>query len=297
MNLLRRRQPAGAAEAVPQIAREDLEKLRQLLPGLPGENRGSDEDDAMSESSRYFSCPGSSPGSTPRVSKCAPSATASEISAASENNEDIIPDLVTTLRSGDEAAIVAALQDLCGLMDTSFGDAASHLCGLMRSSDAVAMLVELLEPPDTPAPIRQHALVLLGNICSSDVDPAGFGHARRELRNASGFPLLLRYLDDEDYDTRCYALGAVQNTCMEPDYAAVMQERGTIVLLQELMRSGDVNLEPFARGCLINLRETILRAAAERRVSREGGGASPLPPRTASTAGKPIKLPRAIMSG
>ena len=70
------------------------------------------------------------------------------------------------------------------------------------------------------------------------------------------------------------------------------------MLLQELMRSGDVNLEPFARGCLINLRETILRAAAERRVSCEGDGApSPLPPRAASTEGKPIKLPRAIMSG
>ena len=58
-----------------------------------------------------------------------------------------------------------------------------------------------------------------------------------------------------------------------------MQQSGFVALLQEYVRSGDENIEQFATGCLINLRSTILRAAAE-----QGEGSVFVAPAAAGTA-------------
>jgi len=270
--------------SVPELIRIDtnaLDALRSLLPTLGDERSGGkSEDDSRSESSAscYYSCAGSSPGATPRASPqwgrrdlvraefpAAPCAAPDDGSLATE-----VPSLVEALAStADDGATAAALVDLVGLLDTCYGDAASGVCALMCAHGAIDRLVPLLEPSGSPA-VHHGALVLLGNLCSSDVDAVGARNARRLLRQASGFvPLLSLMLDSEDYHTRVYALGAVQNVCGEIDYVYEMQQRGAVERLQALVASGDANLEPYARGTLINMRETILRAAAERRMQRE----------------------------
>ena len=66
--------------------------------------------------------------------------------------------------------------------------------------------------------------------------------------------------------TLVYTLGAVQNTCTELEYVELMQEMGVVARLQELVRSGDAQLEQYAKGCLANMRQTILVSATKRQI-------------------------------
>jgi hypothetical protein len=246
----------------PELARVDtaaLDVLRSLLPGLGGEQDGRTDDGAsVSSASLYFSAAGDSPSPSPRAWLVG-----GEASLAHE-----LPALVESLEAGeDQESLCQSLSSLAALIDTSFGDAASAICAMMRSCDAVAKLVRLLEH-DAPT-VHQHALVLLGNLASYDVDPVGAKQARRQLREVDGFQKLLPHLDSSDHMTLVYALGAIQNTCCEIEYVYAMQQQGLIGRLQRFVASGDEHLETFARGCLANMRETILYAVSTRRKAAE----------------------------
>lgn len=247
-----------------------LQGLRDLLPSIGGRDDSFGDDRSEAESSApsiYHSAKGSSTASTPRVGlhregreepACIdePSLESLELSA-----------LIAALESDSEPNVADSLSQLASIMDTSFGEAATSLCAALRAHDVVPRLVALLASPT--AAVHQLALVLLGNLASSDVDPPGAKHTRRRLRETDGFLNILPHLDSADYMTQVYALGAVQNTCSEIEYVYAMQQLGAVARLQEFVASADVNLEPFARGCLANMRETILHAGAARRRNRE----------------------------
>lgn len=218
------------SSSVPELIRIDtsaLDALRDLLPTLGEERSGAKSDeDSRSESSAsfYYSCPGSSPGATPRASPQwgRRDLNRADFAIAPPDDGSLaieVPALVEALAgTSDDAAIAATLVDLVGLLDTCYGDAASGVCALMCAHGAIGRLVPLLEPSRSTA-VHHGALVLLGNLCSSDVDAVGARNARRLLRQAGGFMQLLSLmLGCDDYHTRVYALGAVQNVCGEIDY-------------------------------------------------------------------------------
>ena len=112
----------------------------------------------------------------------------------------------------------------------------------------------------------QHALLLLGNLASDAVDPQEAQHTKDELRQCGGFAKLLPHIDSPEYLTQVYALGTIQNCCMELAYVQLMQQQGTLGKLQALLRCGDANLEEYAKGCLANMRETIQLGLAKAEV-------------------------------
>ena len=59
-------------------------------------------------------------------------------------------------------------------------------------------------------------------------------------------------------------------------------EMGAVARLQELVRAGDQQLEQYAKGCLANMRQTILVAATKRQVEV---GAADAPSRSHARAG------------
>ena len=77
---------------------------------------------------------------------------------------------------------------------------------------------------------------------------------------------MLTKLLASDWMTLVYTLGAVQNTCTELEYVELMQEMGIVPRLQELVRSGDQQLEQYAKGCLANMRQTILVSATKKQM-------------------------------
>jgi len=86
----------------------------------------------------------------------------------------------------------------------------------------------------------------------------GCAQTKQQIKSLGGFQKIVPFLFSEDLLTVAYALGAVQNTCMDIEYVAIMQQMGAVMRLQELLRSGDARLEQFAKGCLVNLRQTVM---------------------------------------
>ena len=250
----------------PELARvgtAELNMLRSLLPGL-GDDRGHRDDDrdsvSASSASLYYSAAGSSSSASPRGP---PSPSLSRF-YVEDGLTGKIQGLVETLSSEDDP--IEALSSLASFIDMSHGEAASGICAMMRSCGAMRQLVQLLDAPSETAPaVTQHALVLIGNLASADVDPIGSKHARKQLREVGGFLKMMDHVDSSDELTVLYALGAIQNTCGEIEYVYAMQQAGLVGKLQAFVGSGDENLASFARACLANMRETILHAAAARR--------------------------------
>ena len=177
-----------------------------------------------------------------------------------------LPRILEDLRSGDDVAKEEALGDLAQIMDTSYGDDAEALCEYLRVAGGVKLVAQCLASPD-PA-IHQSALLLIGNLASEAVDPNASA-TKALLKRFRAFERMLAHLFSSDWMTLVYALGAVQNTCTEIDYVELMQEMGAVQRLQELVHAGDAQLEQYAKGCLANMRQTILVAATKRQMETQ----------------------------
>ena len=177
-----------------------------------------------------------------------------------------LPRILEDLRSGDDVAKEEALSDLAQIMDTSYGDDAEALCEYLRVAGGVKLVAQCLASPD-PA-IHQSALLLIGNLASEAVDPNASA-TKALLKRFRAFERMLAHLFSSDWMTLVYALGAVQNTCTEIDYVELMQEMGAVQRLQELVHAGDAQLEQYAKGCLANMRQTILVAATKRQMEMQ----------------------------
>jgi len=151
-------------------------------------------------------------------------------------------------------------------VDTSFGEEADWLCEFLRKSGAVHSISEIV---DSPEPHNCNmALLLIGNIASDAVDSKA-DETKAILKQTGAFGRLLPHLWTEDWMTLVYALGAVQNTCTELEYVELMQEFGCVPRLQDLLRLGDPQLKQYAKGCLANMRQTILAEATLRQLQNQ----------------------------
>jgi len=179
---------------------------------------------------------------------------------------EALPSLVDALRAGDDDEKRDALTSLAEAIDSSFGDDAAALCEFLRVAGCVSIIVRLLEHerPD----IHQPALLLVGNIASEAVDVAA-DKTKHVLKRMSAFEKLLVHLFTDDWTTLVYALGALQNTCAEVEYVELMQEYGATVRLQEIVSSGDAQLEHFAKGCLANMRQVMLVKATRKQIQQQ----------------------------
>ena len=176
----------------------------------------------------------------------------------------VLPSLASALAGGTDDERVEALGQLAQVVDTSFGDDAVQVGGYLREHGVLATLVSLLSL-DAPT-IQQTTLLILGNLASDAVD-ASSTLTKVRLKELSAFEALLPHLYSDVWLTLVYALGAVQNMCTDVEYVEVMQDTGVVARLQELAATEDPQLEKYAKGCLSNMRETILAAAAARQWS------------------------------
>ena len=144
-----------------------------------------------------------------------------------------------------------AIDQIATIVDTSFGDEASELCEYLRQQGVVRALTELLGRAEPS--LHQPALRLVGNLASEAVDPRA-ALTKAEFKELGGFEKLLPYLFAAEWVSLVYALGAMQNTCLDADYVEIMQDMGIVPRLQELVRAGDEHVSKYARGCLTNVR-------------------------------------------
>ena len=186
----------------------------------------------------------------------------SHSSMASSNGVGITL-IMDALKGGDDSQKEDALGNLAQIMDTSYGEDAEALCEYLRIAGGVALIAGLLAHAEPG--IHQTALLLIGNIASDAVDPKA-ALTKKVLKRINAFDTLLGHLYSSDWMTLVYALGAVQNTCTEFEYVERMQEMGAVGRLQELVRAGDPQLEQYAKGCLANMRQTILVSATKKHV-------------------------------
>ena len=122
-----------------------------------------------------------------------------------------------------------ALTNIAEIIDTIYDSEAVSPCRLLREQGVTAVIVELLGQQD--AAVHQPALRLIGNLASEAVDTNAM-QTKLEFRKLGGFDLLLPHLFSADWVSLVYALGAVQNTCLEADYVLAMQEKGCVARLQ-----------------------------------------------------------------
>lgn len=83
-------------------------------------------------------------------------------------------------------------------------------------------------------------------MCSEEVDPEA-QLTKAALKEFDEFNVLLSHLFFEDYVTLAYALGAVQNTCGEPEYLDQRQKADFVIRLQNLPGSDDTLVANFSR--------------------------------------------------
>ena len=178
----------------------------------------------------------------------------------------VLPRILEALKVGDNDAKDDALAELAQIMDSSYGEDAEALCEYLRVAGGVGLICKQLQN-DEPA-IHQTALLLIGNLASEAVDPQASA-TKAVLKRNRAFEYMLLRLFSSDWMTLVYALGAVQNTCTEIEYVELMQETGAVQRLQELVHAGDPQLEQYAKGCLANMRQTILVAATKRQMETQ----------------------------
>lgn len=171
----------------------------------------------------------------------------------------VLPQLIENLRSYEPQARREALGSFAQLVDTSQAADAFELGAYLREVDAFDDLVECIDDPDPY--MHQTALLLLGNFASDAFDSRS-SLTKDQLKEVGCFERVMPHLYSEDWLTLVYALGCVQNMCTDLDYVNVMQETGVVQRLHELSNCGDDQLGRFATGCLANMRESILAAAA-----------------------------------
>ena len=181
----------------------------------------------------------------------------------SPSTATLLPALLTALReSSSTRAFVfeedqaAALRQLTQLVSESSDQEAIALCEYLRAAGGVQLIAGLLgsHVPST----HQMAIALVGNLASVAVDPNA-EKTKVLLKTAGAFGLLLPHIFSEEQTTLVSALSAVQILCTEIAYVEQLQQAGGLERLQAILQLNDPQLEPFARGCLVNV--TQARAA------------------------------------
>ena len=163
--------------------------------------------------------------------------------------EEPAEDLVLALQgeNADDLSRLASLQKIEGLLDEAAGPDAEHLCALLRAAGLVDSLVQIVSLESQHAALQQSALLIIGNMCSDEVD-SNAALTKAELKACHGFEELLSHLFSPDPIVQAYALGAVQNTCRESDYLGVLWTLDLLPRIEELAVSTEPHVMQFANG-------------------------------------------------
>ena len=179
------------------------------------------------------------------------------------SSAELVPAIAEQLKSDNDLEVLHALSELAQLVDTYFGADAEALCDFLRVSGCIAPIARAVghQEPD----IHQVAMLIVGNLGSDAVDSQA-EKTRKLLKQHRAFEYLLPHIFSDDWMTLVYSLGAVQNLCYELEYVEQMQHVGAPGRLQELVQCGDQQIEQYARGILLNMRQTIISQATIRQI-------------------------------
>eukprot|EP00965_Chrysotila_dentata_P198648 6178930-Pleurochrysis_carterae.AAC.1 len=156
---------------------------------------------------------------------------------------DSLPDIISLLRSQDDADVDDGLSFLCELVSTCYGDDGILLGERMRSSGAIMTISMLLA--DSSLDVRKQALYLCSNLASDAVDQNSH-QTKYALMQCGAEYRLLPLLDAEDEELRIYAFAAVQkppmpipcppqNLCHDYAWAEAMLRHGVDRRLEEFL--------------------------------------------------------------
>ena len=187
---------------------------------------------------------------------------ANEGSSSSFISHSVLLCLDTIDSSADADELVSALTMLSQLLSlTPDSNELAILGAVLREKGSVERLCDLLLHETVE--IHSHALLILGNLASSSVDPVGAQETMQRMRSAGGFSRLVGHLYSTNNDTLLYALGTVMNTSADLGLASLLVAEGAVPLLQKLSTSTDPQHAEYARGSLVNMREAIMHHSAE----------------------------------
>ena len=138
------------------------------------------------------------------------------------------------------------------------------LSRIIRDSRGIESLTALISASVNE--VHQGALLLLSNVASDTLNPAGHVQTRESLREADVLQQLLPHLWSQSRESRLYALGLLMNTSCAGDASAVeaLDAAGVPGRLGELGQSGDKSLEYLARRCLLGYSEAVTMRTMQR---------------------------------
>ena len=137
----------------------------------------------------------------------------------------VVPSLIDGMAPGNEEADqVQCLLQLAQIVDSAFGSRSAQLCIIIVEQGGVAHLAELCGHPREW--LHQTAMLVLGNLAADSVD------VQAAFQTADGFQHLVPHLFSDNPSTIMFALGAIRNTCSDPDCVGIMQKQGAMRRLQ-----------------------------------------------------------------
>lgn len=143
----------------------------------------------------------------------------------------VVPSLIDGMAPGNEEADqVQCLLQLAQIVDSAFGSRSAQLCIIIVEQGGVAHLAELCGHPREW--LHQTAMLVLGNLAADSVD------VQAAFQTADGFQHLVPHLFSDNPSTIMFALGAIRNTCSDPDCVGIMQKQGAMRRLQVRPRLG-----------------------------------------------------------
>ena len=150
----------------------------------------------------------------------------------------------------DGMAQAAAVNTLADLVDVQ-REAAVAVGQAVRDFGAIGPLLELLDRQET----QQDALRVIGNLASNAVDKQA-DETKRLLHEFDAFPRVLHLINSPQPSTIVYALGALQNMLVRPEYALMMRDRAADARLRQCSRLHPMRL-CGCESCLSNMKAVL----------------------------------------
>ena len=192
--------------------------------------------------------------------------------------DESLTSMVTGLMNPEKA--MASVTALAHLVDDAEGETANAIGNMVRDSGGFSPLLDLLDHPEEG---QDYALRVIGNLASNAVD----SHAeetRRLLHDLGAFPRVLPLIYSQSTVTIVYALGAVQNLLVRPEYALHMRDTRADVRLRALLASTtEERTQRFANGCLSNMKAVLEPNYAVPDLKRMPTTTTPTPPTEVSS--------------
>jgi len=143
-----------------------------------------------------------------------------------------VGEVLSLLKSVDEADREEAIAILSDMVDTAYGEDGARLGEAVREGGGVEVLARLLSDRDEV--VQQAALGLIGNLCSDAVDANSVATKRALLPYARS---VLSCVYTSDVATLCLACGALQNLTAERGWAEVAVSHDVHLRLEQLVVS------------------------------------------------------------